>query len=130
MEEFRPPWLPQQSPDSKSTKGVTVSQGEPLRPQGGVAPLPSARRQRDCWTERGTGRSGGSLLLPAPWLPHHHIPDSHSPALQATASEDPQDVTHAQLKGLNLGQGTSAPPSSQSTEPAAEPSVYAAVAIH
>ncbi|XP_008708038.2 leukocyte immunoglobulin-like receptor subfamily A member 6 isoform X1 [Ursus maritimus] len=49
---------------------------------------------------------------------------------QATASEDPQDVTHAQLKGLNLGQGTSAPPSSQSTEPAAEPSVYAAVAIH
>nr|XP_012423357.1 PREDICTED: LOW QUALITY PROTEIN: leukocyte immunoglobulin-like receptor subfamily A member 6 [Odobenus rosmarus divergens] len=49
---------------------------------------------------------------------------------QAAASEDPQDVTYAQLNSLNLGQGTSAPPSSQSTEPPAEPGVYAALAVH
>uniref|UniRef100_F6PYB5 Ig-like domain-containing protein n=1 Tax=Equus caballus TaxID=9796 RepID=F6PYB5_HORSE len=48
---------------------------------------------------------------------------------QATASEDPQDVTYAQLNHLTLRQEmTSA--SSQSEEPPAEPSVYAALAIH
>ncbi|XP_021538069.2 leukocyte immunoglobulin-like receptor subfamily A member 5 [Neomonachus schauinslandi] len=49
---------------------------------------------------------------------------------QATASEDPQDMTYAQVNSLNLGQWTSAPPSSQSTEPPAEPSMYAALAVH
>ncbi|XP_029780543.1 leukocyte immunoglobulin-like receptor subfamily B member 5 isoform X5 [Suricata suricatta] len=49
---------------------------------------------------------------------------------QAVASEDPQDVTYAQLKSLNLEQETSAHPSSQAGEPPAEPSMYAALAVH
>ncbi|KAF5916990.1 hypothetical protein HPG69_013913 [Diceros bicornis minor] len=48
---------------------------------------------------------------------------------QATASEDPQDVTYAQLHSLNLGQETTTAPSSQAGGPPAEPSVYAALAI-
>ncbi|XP_029780540.1 leukocyte immunoglobulin-like receptor subfamily B member 3 isoform X2 [Suricata suricatta] len=49
---------------------------------------------------------------------------------EAVASEDPQDVTYAQLKSLNLEQETSAHPSSQAGEPPAEPSMYAALAVH
>uniref|UniRef100_M3YGX4 Ig-like domain-containing protein n=2 Tax=Mustela TaxID=9665 RepID=M3YGX4_MUSPF len=49
---------------------------------------------------------------------------------EAMASEEPQDVTHAQRNSLNLGQETSAPPSSQSTEAPAEPSECAALSMH
>ncbi|XP_053770910.1 leukocyte immunoglobulin-like receptor subfamily B member 5 isoform X7 [Desmodus rotundus] len=49
---------------------------------------------------------------------------------QAAASEDPQDVTYAQLNHLALTRETSAPPSSPSEEPPEEPSVYAALAVH
>lgn len=49
---------------------------------------------------------------------------------EAAASEDPQDVTYAQLNHLTLRQDTSAPLSSPSEEPPDEPSVYAALAIH
>ncbi|KAM7060034.1 leukocyte immunoglobulin-like receptor subfamily A member 3 [Molossus nigricans] len=48
---------------------------------------------------------------------------------QATAPEDPQDVTYAQLNHLSLRRETSAPSSSPS-EPTNEPSTYAALAIH
>ncbi|XP_058386184.1 leukocyte immunoglobulin-like receptor subfamily B member 4 [Diceros bicornis minor] len=48
---------------------------------------------------------------------------------QATVSEDPQDVTYAQLNHLTLRRETTSS-SSQSEEPPAEPSVYAALAIH
>ncbi|XP_047647434.1 leukocyte immunoglobulin-like receptor subfamily A member 6 isoform X5 [Phacochoerus africanus] len=47
----------------------------------------------------------------------------------AAASADAQDVTYAQLSYRTLSQGTTAPPPSQSGEPPAEPSVYAALAI-
>ncbi|XP_054444323.1 leukocyte immunoglobulin-like receptor subfamily B member 3 [Pteronotus mesoamericanus] len=46
---------------------------------------------------------------------------------QAAASEDPQEVTYAQLTHLTLRRETSAAPSE---EPPAEPSVYAALAVH
>uniref|UniRef100_A0A8C0S6H9 Leukocyte immunoglobulin-like receptor subfamily B member 3 n=1 Tax=Canis lupus familiaris TaxID=9615 RepID=A0A8C0S6H9_CANLF len=49
---------------------------------------------------------------------------------QATASDAPPDVTYAQLNHLTLRQKTSASSPSQSGEPPAEPSVYAALAIH
>ncbi|XP_070354517.1 leukocyte immunoglobulin-like receptor subfamily B member 5 isoform X16 [Equus asinus] len=48
---------------------------------------------------------------------------------QAAASDAPQDVIYAQLNHLTLGRKTT-PPSSQSEEPPAEPSVYSALAIH
>ncbi|XP_070079446.1 leukocyte immunoglobulin-like receptor subfamily B member 5 isoform X2 [Equus caballus] len=48
---------------------------------------------------------------------------------QAAASDAPQDVIYAQLNHLTLGRKTM-PPSSQSEEPPAEPSVYSALAIH
>ncbi|KAM5298003.1 leukocyte immunoglobulin-like receptor subfamily B member 3 isoform 2-T2 [Glossophaga mutica] len=48
----------------------------------------------------------------------------------AAASEDPQEVTYAQLTHLALRRETSAPPSSPSEQPPDEPSVYAALAVH
>nr|XP_008538286.1 PREDICTED: leukocyte immunoglobulin-like receptor subfamily B member 5 isoform X5 [Equus przewalskii] len=48
---------------------------------------------------------------------------------QAAASDVPQDVIYAQLNHLTLGRETT-PSSSQSEEPPAEPSMYAALAIH
>ncbi|XP_015395284.2 leukocyte immunoglobulin-like receptor subfamily B member 3 isoform X2 [Panthera tigris] len=47
---------------------------------------------------------------------------------EAAASEDPQDVTYAQLSSLNLEQETSAPPSSRAGELPAEPIMYATLA--
>ncbi|XP_030154160.1 leukocyte immunoglobulin-like receptor subfamily A member 5 isoform X7 [Lynx canadensis] len=47
---------------------------------------------------------------------------------RAAASEDPQDVTYAQLNSLNLEQETSAPPSSRAGELPAEPIMYATLA--
>nr|XP_025705189.1 leukocyte immunoglobulin-like receptor subfamily B member 3 isoform X3 [Callorhinus ursinus] len=48
---------------------------------------------------------------------------------QAAGSEDPQDVTYAQLNYLTLTQVTGAPPSSQPGEPPDEPNAYASLAI-
>ncbi|XP_075855174.1 leukocyte immunoglobulin-like receptor subfamily A member 5 isoform X4 [Microcebus murinus] len=49
---------------------------------------------------------------------------------QAATSEDPQDVTYTQLHSWTPRRGTTAPPLSQERDPPAEPSVYAALAIH
>uniref|UniRef100_A0A2K5ILN0 Ig-like domain-containing protein n=1 Tax=Colobus angolensis palliatus TaxID=336983 RepID=A0A2K5ILN0_COLAP len=48
----------------------------------------------------------------------------------AAASEDPQDVTYAQLHSLTLRREATEPPPSQEQESQAEPSVYATLAIH
>ncbi|XP_011832756.1 PREDICTED: leukocyte immunoglobulin-like receptor subfamily B member 2 isoform X8 [Mandrillus leucophaeus] len=49
---------------------------------------------------------------------------------RAAASEDPQDVTYAQLQSLTLRREATEPPPTQEREPPAEPSVYATLAIH
>ncbi|XP_011937122.1 PREDICTED: leukocyte immunoglobulin-like receptor subfamily B member 1 isoform X4 [Cercocebus atys] len=49
---------------------------------------------------------------------------------EAAASEDPQDVTYAQLQSLTLRREATEPPPTQEGEPPAEPSVYATLAIH
>ncbi|XP_030797683.1 leukocyte immunoglobulin-like receptor subfamily A member 3 isoform X2 [Rhinopithecus roxellana] len=49
---------------------------------------------------------------------------------EAAASEDPQDVTYAQLQSLTLRREATEPPPPQKWEPPAEPSVYATLAIH
>nr|XP_035947963.1 leukocyte immunoglobulin-like receptor subfamily B member 3 isoform X8 [Halichoerus grypus] len=51
-------------------------------------------------------------------------------AQEAATSHAPSDVTYAQLNRLTLRRETSASPPSQSGELPAEPSVYAALAIH
>ncbi|XP_055266578.1 LOW QUALITY PROTEIN: leukocyte immunoglobulin-like receptor subfamily A member 3 [Moschus berezovskii] len=49
---------------------------------------------------------------------------------QAATSEAPQDVTYAQLDHSSIRQGATAPSNRQSGEHPAEPSVYAALALH
>uniref|UniRef100_M3Z2D6 Ig-like domain-containing protein n=1 Tax=Mustela putorius furo TaxID=9669 RepID=M3Z2D6_MUSPF len=49
---------------------------------------------------------------------------------QVAAYDTPQDVTYTQLHPLTLRQETRASPPSQLGEPTAEPSVYAALAMH
>ncbi|XP_035580940.1 leukocyte immunoglobulin-like receptor subfamily B member 2 isoform X2 [Zalophus californianus] len=48
---------------------------------------------------------------------------------QAAVSDDPQDVTYAQLNYLTLTRETGAPPSSQPGEPPDEPNAYASLAL-
>ena len=68
----------------------------------------------------------GSLLSGPPGAP------SHTPSLptQAATSEAPQDVTYAQLNHSIIRSGTAAPPGPMAGETPAEPSEYAALAIH
>uniref|UniRef100_A0A8D1SP99 Ig-like domain-containing protein n=1 Tax=Sus scrofa TaxID=9823 RepID=A0A8D1SP99_PIG len=78
------------------------------RVRQGVAPFPSS--------------PSGALL-------DREAKDNRQGDSQAAASADAQDVTYAQLSHRTLSRWTTAPPPSQSREPTAEPSVYAALAI-
>nr|XP_045236912.1 leukocyte immunoglobulin-like receptor subfamily B member 5 isoform X4 [Macaca fascicularis] len=49
---------------------------------------------------------------------------------RAAASEDPQDVTYAQLQSLTLRREATEPPPSQEGEPPVEPRVFETLAIH
>ncbi|XP_070079430.1 leukocyte immunoglobulin-like receptor subfamily B member 4 isoform X4 [Equus caballus] len=96
------------SPDNEDPQGVIHAQvnHSSLRRPVDTLPSPSSERLLDTKDRQEEGDS------------------------QAAASEDSQDVTYAQLNSLNLGQESTTPPSSQSECPPAEPSVYAALAVH
>lgn len=104
------------------------------RVRQGVAPFPSSPSGALLDREAKDNRQGDSQVYPClsgpPGFPSPQIYSwTLSPPLQAAASADAQDVTYAQLSHRTLSRGTTAPPPSQSREPPAEPSVYAALAI-
>lgn len=125
---------PQHSPDNEDPQGVIHAQvnHSSLRRPVDTLPSPSSERLLDTKDRQEEGDSQVSPFHS--WRPEFsppsHIPDFHSTPFQAAASEDSQDVTYAQLNSLNLGQESTTPPSSQSECPPAEPSVYAALAVH
>uniref|UniRef100_A0A8C6CIK5 Ig-like domain-containing protein n=1 Tax=Moschus moschiferus TaxID=68415 RepID=A0A8C6CIK5_MOSMO len=80
---------------------------------------------------RGQDRCRKSASLPPrpPGFAHlTPLPSLHPP--KAATSEAPQDVTYAQLDHSSIRQGVTAPSNRQSGEHPAEPSVYAALALH
>ncbi|XP_012498769.1 PREDICTED: leukocyte immunoglobulin-like receptor subfamily B member 4 [Propithecus coquereli] len=105
-------YLSPQSPHDEDPQGVTYAQVNHSRLRRGGASPPSPL-------------SGEFLDMTDRQEEGDRQMDS-----QAAASEDPQEVTYAQLHSLTLRRETTAPPSSQEGDPPAEPSVYAALAIH
>nr|ACN73222.1 leukocyte immunoglobulin-like receptor B2 [Halichoerus grypus] len=105
---------------------------------------PGAQGQRACRTAPApaAARPGGEAsMLPCQTLPlkrgwswtigrTHGMKTQGLTYAQAATSHAPSDVTYAQLNRLTLRRETSASPPSQSGELPAEPSVYAALAIH
>lgn len=76
------------------------------------------------WLERGR-----LVLSPPDAVVRDTQPEDRQQDSQAAISEDPQDVTYAQLNHLALRQETSAPLPSQLGE-ALDETLYAALAIH
>lgn len=81
---------------------------------------------------RGSEQELGPLVLSPPGAvmedarpEHGRVRDS-----QAATPEDPQDVAYAELDHSAVRQGATAPSNPQSGERPAEPSVYAALALH
>eukprot|EP00074_Homo_sapiens_P070962 XP_011524663.1 leukocyte immunoglobulin-like receptor subfamily B member 5 isoform X3 [Homo sapiens] len=127
-----------QSPHDEDPQAVTYAPVKHSRPRREMASPPSplsgefldtkdrqAEEDRQMDTERVLSSPGPQASpTPTTFLP------SHSPPLQAAASEAPQDVTYAQLHSLTLRREATEPPPSQEREPPAEPSIYAPLAIH
>ncbi|KAL2762797.1 leukocyte immunoglobulin-like receptor subfamily B member 4 isoform 7 precursor, partial [Daubentonia madagascariensis] len=101
-----------QSPRDEDPQGVMYTQVNHSRLRQGVASPPSPL-------------SGEFLDMKDRQVEGDRQRDS-----QAAASEAPQDVTYAQLHSLTLSRERTEPPWSQEGDPPAEPSVYAALAIH
>ncbi|XP_076562418.1 leukocyte immunoglobulin-like receptor subfamily B member 3A isoform X1 [Arvicanthis niloticus] len=97
-------------PPEEDPQRETYAQVKPsrLRRAGAVSPSVMSREQLD--TEYEQAEEGQEV-------------DS-----QVAESEEPQDVTYAQLCSRTLQQGTAAPPLSQAGEAPEEPTVYAALA--
>ncbi|KAM5297553.1 LOW QUALITY PROTEIN: leukocyte immunoglobulin-like receptor subfamily B member 4 [Glossophaga mutica] len=74
--------------------------------------------------ENQCNRRGGSSMKDS------HPEEDEVMGGEDTPSEDPQEVTYAQLNRQTLKRATSAPRPSPSEEPPDEPSVYAALAVH
>ncbi|XP_062944913.1 leukocyte immunoglobulin-like receptor subfamily B member 5 [Cynocephalus volans] len=108
-----------------------------LRQEVATHPFPIAgefldSKNRQAEEDRQRESQGGPFLSRPPEFPPTpvmYLP-SHSPPLQAASSQDPQDVTYAQLNSLILRQERTELPSPQGGDPAAESSVYAALATH
>ena len=103
-----------------------VERRPPLLPVGGIA-----------GHEGQTGEENGQAvgLTVSRWVPPLQAPRrpiSHTfpPPLQAATSEAPQGVTYAQLNHSTIRRGTAAPPGPPAGEPPADPSEYAALAVH
>nr|XP_025704786.1 leukocyte immunoglobulin-like receptor subfamily B member 2 isoform X6 [Callorhinus ursinus] len=94
-------------------------------------PGPAATAQEESLWD--LGKRGGHLVLSPPdAVMEDTLPEEDrqlDSQFQAAGSEDPQDVTYAQLNYLTLTQVTGAPPSSQPGEPPDEPNAYASLAI-
>ncbi|XP_054444132.1 leukocyte immunoglobulin-like receptor subfamily B member 4 [Pteronotus mesoamericanus] len=105
---------PRQNRPRDDPQGVTCAQVNRSRSRlrQGMAPSPSLL-SRELLDRKGRQAEGDRQM------------DS-----QAAAPAAPQEVTYAQLDRLSLRRERSAPPSSPSEQPPAEPSVYAAVVVH
>ncbi|XP_070414609.1 leukocyte immunoglobulin-like receptor subfamily B member 3 isoform X9 [Equus przewalskii] len=101
----------QQDPKDEDAQGVMDVQVSHSRSRWGVAisPFPLSGKSLD--------------------MKDRHDEDDRQRDRQAAASEAPQDVTYVQLNHLTLRQEMT-PLSSQSEKAPAEPSLYAALAIH
>ncbi|XP_071460841.1 leukocyte immunoglobulin-like receptor subfamily A member 6 isoform X1 [Marmota flaviventris] len=101
-----------QSPADEDPWGVTYAEVSHSRQgQGGMSPL--------------SPESGPFLVMKDTAEGEDSLQEC-----QVAASESSQFVTYAQLKDLNLREGTATAPSSQGLERPAESSVYATLAIH
>nr|XP_044615733.1 leukocyte immunoglobulin-like receptor subfamily A member 6 isoform X6 [Equus asinus] len=115
--------------DTQPEEGVELGHQQSLHdedPQGATYAQVNHSRAR---LRQGVATSPAPLSEELLNSKHRQAEEDRQMHRQAAASEDPQDVTYAQLNHLILRREMT-PPSSQSEEPPAEPSVYAALAIH
>ncbi|XP_076783894.1 paired immunoglobulin-like receptor B isoform X5 [Arvicanthis niloticus] len=128
--------LESRRPPEEDSQGETYAQVKPsrLRRAGAVSPSVMSREQLDTEYEQAEeGREvdsqvGPILHRPSSFPQAKHVSSCHPLQLQVAESEEPQDVTYAQLCSRTLRQGTAAPPLSQAEEAPEEPTVYAALA--